>query len=390
VTAVAAGEPLVLAGDERFARFARVEWWDQARLARARVLVCGAGALGNEVVKDLALLGVGHLVVADMDVVEKSNLTRSVLFREGDAGRPKAACAARAARELYPGIDARAVVGNIAADLGLGWVRWADVVVGALDNREARVFLNAACARLGRPWIDGGIDVLDGIARGFHPPATACYECTMSEVDWRLIEQRRSCTMLARRALAAGGTPTTPTTASLVGALQAQEVLKLLHGLPALLGQGFVFEGATHTSYAVSYPIDPECRWHEPPAPIDALADVGLDSPLGALWSAAKAVLGDVDALELGRELVEHLTCVRCGARRPVLRPIDAVAEEDAVCAACGGDATPSFLHTIARGSSYLERTVRELGLPARDVVWARCGDRFHGFELQAEAGEAT
>src|SRR4029079_10804310 len=115
---------------------ARVEWWDQARLARARVLVCGAGALGNEVIKDLALLRIGQLAVGDMDVVEKSNLTRSVLFRERDAGKPKAECAARAAGELYPGIEARAVVGNIAADLGLGWVRWADVVVGALDNRE--------------------------------------------------------------------------------------------------------------------------------------------------------------------------------------------------------------------------------------------------------------
>jgi adenylyltransferase/sulfurtransferase len=390
VTAVAAGEPLLLADDERFARFARVEWWDQARLAAARVLVCGAGALGNEVIKNLALLGVGHLVVADMDKVERSNLTRSVLFREGDAGESKAACAARAARELYPSIDAHFIDGNIAADLGLGWVRWADVVVGALDNREARVFLNAACARVGRPWIDGGIEVMNGVARGFHPPATSCYECTMSEVDWRLIEQRRSCTMLARRALAAGGTPTTPTTASIVGAIQAQEVLKLLHGLPALLGKGFVFEGATHTSYAVSYPVHPDCPWHESPAPIDALSGVGLDSPLAEVWSAAEATLGGVDALELGRELVESLACVQCGAVRTVLCSIDAVAAEDAACAVCGGDCTPSFLHTIARGSDYLARTVRELGLPAWDVVWARRGDRFHGFELAAEAGAAA
>jgi adenylyltransferase/sulfurtransferase len=151
-------------------------------LRKARVLVAGAGALGNEVIKNFALLGVGHLAIADMDTIEISNLTRSPLFREADAGKPKAECAAR---DLYPAIDARPLVGNITADLGLGWVRWADVVVGALDNREARIFINSACARLGKPWIDGGIEVLQGIARGFHPPHTACYQCTMSEVTGR-------------------------------------------------------------------------------------------------------------------------------------------------------------------------------------------------------------
>ena len=121
--------PLVLDADERFSRFDKVEWWDRSRMRSARVLVAGAGALGNEVIKNLALLGIGHLAVADMDHVEISNLTRSPLFRASDAGQPKAECAVRAARDLYPDIDARALVGNITADLGLGWVRWADVVV---------------------------------------------------------------------------------------------------------------------------------------------------------------------------------------------------------------------------------------------------------------------
>lgn len=379
--------PLVIdprTADERFSRFERVEWWDQSRLRDARVLVAGAGALGNEVIKNLALLGIGHLAIADMDSIEISNLTRSALFREADAGKPKAECAARAARELYPAIDARALHGNITADLGLGWVRWADVVVGALDNREARVFINSACARVGKPWIDGGIEVLQGVARGFHPPRTACYECTMSEVDWEVINKRRSCSMLARRALAHGGTPTTPTTASVIGAIQAQEVVKILHGLPALLGRGFVFEGATHSSYSVSYPISPDCPWHEPVTPIDAI-DGGWDTPLEAVWRRAEVVLGVVDAIELARELVEELECVACGRRRTILRAADAVSESDAVCDACGSDSTPHFIHSIARGSVLLERSPRAIGLPRWDIVWARRGDRFHGFELEAE-----
>ncbi len=157
----------------RFARLERIEWWDQARLRGARVLVVGAGALGNEALKNLALLGVGTVAVVDLDRVEKSNLCRSVLFRESDEGRPKALCAAAAMRQLYPEIRVFPIVGNVLADVGLGWFRGADVIVGALDNREARVFVNAACARVGRPWFDGGIDVLQGIVRGFAPPRTA-------------------------------------------------------------------------------------------------------------------------------------------------------------------------------------------------------------------------
>ncbi len=134
------------ANEGRFARFAAIKWWDQSLLTAARVLVVGAGALGNEVIKNLALLGVGNLIIADMDRVEESNLSRSILFRPEDEGEFKATAAARASRQIYPGMTAVAAVGNVLSDIGLGYFRWAQVVVGALDNREARVFVNQACA----------------------------------------------------------------------------------------------------------------------------------------------------------------------------------------------------------------------------------------------------
>src|ERR1043166_4976264 len=131
--------------DGRFDRFKLISWWDQQRLARARVLVVGAGALGNEIIKNLALLGVGNLFIADMDRIENSNLSRSVLYREKDNGTLKATAAARAAKEIYPEIKATAFNGNIVHDLGLGVFHWADVVIGGLDNREARLAINRAC-----------------------------------------------------------------------------------------------------------------------------------------------------------------------------------------------------------------------------------------------------
>jgi len=314
-------------GESRFARLERIGWWDQARLSRARVLVVGAGALGNEVVKNLALLGIGHLVVADMDHVELSNLSRSVLFREADEGAAKAERAVQAARQIYPDLAARAVVGNVLAAVGLGYFRWADAVVGALDNREARVFVNSACARVGRPWFDGAIEVLQGVARGFAPPRTACYECTMSEVDWTLLNKHRSCSLLARRALASNGTPTTPTTASVIGAIQVQELVKHLHGLGALLGSGFVFDGAEHSSYRVEYPVNPDCPWHEEPAAIESFPQFTSDTRFDTLWQEAGRRLGGVDAIDLAREIVERAECATCGHQREVLATAESVRE---------------------------------------------------------------
>src|SRR5437762_11572728 len=197
--------------EERFSRFGLIAWWDQKKLARARVLVIGAGALGNEIVKNLALLGIGNIFIADKDRIEHSNLSRSVLYRESDAGKFKAEIAARAARDIYPQINVGCFVGDIVHDLGVGVFRWADLVIGGLDNREARLAINRNCWRVNRPWIDGAIEQIQGVARVFIPSTDGpCYECTMSENDWKLLQARRACNLLSRQQMEEGKTPTTP------------------------------------------------------------------------------------------------------------------------------------------------------------------------------------
>jgi adenylyltransferase/sulfurtransferase len=277
------------------------------------------------------------------------------------------------------------LVGNVLSDVGLGYFRWAHVVVGAVDNREARVFVNRACAQVGRPWIDGGIEVLSGIVRGFAPPATACYECTMGQADWDLLAKRRSCSLLARRAMVEGGAPTTPTTASIIAGIQAQEAVKRLHGLDSLAGRGFIFEGLTHHSYTVDYPILEGCRWHEAPAPIEAVAEWGSDTPLREIRDGAAARLGGLDAIDLARELVEDLECPSCGRHKRILQPVDRIREDQALCEACGAECAPRFLHSLGADSGLLDLTAGQLGLPAWDVLWARRGEATLGIELAAD-----
>ncbi|MCP4690632.1 MAG: ThiF family adenylyltransferase [Desulfobacterales bacterium] len=369
----------------RFARFDAIEWWDQSRLKTARVLVVGAGALGNEILKNLALLGLGNVVIVDMDIIEKSNLSRSILFRESDEGISKAERAAHMMKEICPDVNPTPLMGNILSDVGLGYFRWADVVVGALDNREARVYVNSVCSMLHRPWIDGGIEVLQGIVRGFAPPDTACYECTMSKADWDLINQRRSCSLLARRAMAQRGTPTTPTTASVIGGIQAQEVVKMLHGLETLRGKGWFFDGLSHDSYRVEYQVNPDCGCHEPPSPVHSFKDVTSDAPLRILAERASRLLDGLDAVDLGREQIRDLTCPSCGRVEEVWRSEEKISEDQAVCGHCGHESVPAFFHSLEAGSALLERTPRQLGLPPWDIVWARRDASMVGLEISGD-----
>ena len=369
----------------RFARFEAIEWWDQSRLRDARILLIGAGALGNEVLKNFALLGVGHVVVVDMDRIELSNLSRSVLFRESDAGEPKAATAARAATAIYPDARIVPITGNVLGDVGLGWFCWAQVVIAALDNREARVFVNSACAKVGRPWIDGGLEALQGIVRVFAPPATACYECTMGRVDWEQLNQRRSCSLLARRAAESRGTPTTPVTASVIGALQTQEAVKLLHDLEGLRGRGMMFDGANATTWQVEYPINPDCEWHEAPARIERATDLSSDAPLRTVFERGRAMLGGIDSLDFSREVVERVSCPSCGSTRDVYAPLDQVAQTDALCASCGAECVPHLVHSASQGDASLDRSIRDAGLPTWDIFWARHGDDMIGIEIAGD-----
>jgi len=187
------------------------------------VLDAGAGALGNEILKNMALLGFPRIVVVDMDFIERSNLSRAVLFREGQVGQSKAEAAAQSFQALS---NNRSIVKAISADIvhgcGLGLFAWSDLIIAGLDNREARLWINRAAWKTNRPWIDGAIEGINGIARVFLPGAAPCYECTLGQTDWELLDRRLSCNLLRREAVTEGKVPTTPTISSISAGIQVQ------------------------------------------------------------------------------------------------------------------------------------------------------------------------
>ena len=365
---------LYIDDSDRYSRLRLIGWWDQDKIRAAKVLVVGAGAIGNEVLKNLALLGVGRIWVLDLDEIEDSNLTRSVLFRHEDCGKSKAIAAAEEVRDINPDVKITPIHGNVITDIGLGLFREVDVVIGALDNREARLWVNRSCWKVSTPWIDGGIQEISGVAKVFVPPDGACYECAMTENDYRLINLRYSCPLLKREDLMAGKVPTAPTIASMIGGLQVQEALKLIHGLPVDQGQALVWNGQANNFYKTAYQRKEDCLSHDTyDEPIE-LPLTAAGSTADDLVDAASSHFGGKKQLTLGldRDLVVSLDCA-CGNSRRVMQPQQLVGAGEAKCPSCGQAAKPQLEHSVDAGSGLAKEKLTALGIPAYDIV--RVGD---------------
>ena len=276
--------------------FTLLSWFKKERVRDARVLVVGAGALGNEVVKDLTLFGVGHIFVVDFDRIEISNLTRSVLFREEDAfeHRFKGDVVAKRAMEINPQIKVVPIVGNLFSDVGLALYRSVDVIIGCLDSRLARYQLNRMAMRAGKTWIDGSIENLTGVVKVF-TPGINCYECGLSREEFNIIMLRTGCADVVRTQASQGRVATTPISASIVGAIQSQEAMKMIHldsydseHLPftTLQGKMFHYEGLTNSTHVYRLASwKKNCPSHEKWGP------VVTDENLSADMSVKEAII---------------------------------------------------------------------------------------------------
>uniref|UniRef100_A0A8D3CJA2 Ubiquitin-like modifier activating enzyme 7 n=1 Tax=Scophthalmus maximus TaxID=52904 RepID=A0A8D3CJA2_SCOMX len=125
----------------------------------------GAGAIGCELLKNFALIGLGAgeeggITVTDMDFIERSNLNRQFLFRSQDIGKPKSEVAAKAVREINPQMNITAHQNRLDPDseevYGYDFFMGLNGVAAALDNVEARVYLDGRCVQHKRPLLEGG------------------------------------------------------------------------------------------------------------------------------------------------------------------------------------------------------------------------------------------
>ena len=375
--------------ETRYSRLELIPWWNQETLRNATVMVVGAGAIGNELIKNLALLGIGKIVIVDMDKIEQTNLTRSVLYRMKDVGKYKSEAAAEAAMEINPDVKAIYLNRNIVTDIGLGVFRNMDIVLGGLDNREARLAINQACYRVNKPWIDGAIEVLNGFARVFMPPGP-CYECTMTETDWKLINKRKSCALLTHDQMLEGKTPTTPTSSSVIAGIQVQEMLKILHSdrnLPTLAGKGYVFNGLTHDSFVVEYQLKDDCMSHDLYEDIKTTGWSARTLTIKDMLKQVEADLGEGALIEFDRDIATVATCT-CGHKKDIYTTVNRLRGADIVCDECGKAMQFETVHTINGTEDFLDKTLFEIGIPLYHIIAARKGMNYKYYELSEDKEE--
>lgn len=229
--------------DERYRRQAEVVGEDgQAALARARVVIAGAGGLGSAIALYSAAAGIGQIRIVDCDTVEESNLNRQILYRTGDIGAEKVIAAAEDLRALNPGVEIEPIHTRITDETAAYLVEGADLVLDALDNYPARYALAHAAWQRGIPFLHGAVHGLYGQASTIIPGRSPCLRCIVPSPP------------------APGATPILGVTTGVIGSIQATEAIKHLTGLGILLtGRVLFWDGVRGDVEVLAIQGDPAC-----------------------------------------------------------------------------------------------------------------------------------
>lgn len=156
----------------------------QRKMSEISMFLVGAGAIGCEMLKNWALMGVAttpnaRVVITDMDTIEKSNLNRQFLFRNSDVGKPKSSTAAEAATQMNPAMRIEAHLNRVGKETEAIYTdeffESNFAIINALDNLEARLYVDQRCVNTQRPLIDSGTLGTKGNVQVVIPHLTESY-----------------------------------------------------------------------------------------------------------------------------------------------------------------------------------------------------------------------
>ena len=229
----------MMSRDARHLALEQVGILGQRRIADGTALLIGAGGIGCASAAYLASSGVGHILIADFDTVDETNLGRQILYTPQDVGQRKAEVAATRLNELNPDIKVTAITDRLQGDALTEAVKASDVVLDGCDNFATRFEINDACVAAGRRLVSGAAIRLEGQIAVFGPNfATApCYRCLYTEAD----ESLDTC---------AGNGVLSPVP-GVIGTMMAVETLKYFAGIPSDTSLLRLYDAASSEFHAV-------------------------------------------------------------------------------------------------------------------------------------------
>jgi len=247
---------------DMLSRMKLYEWYDEAKVRSKKILLAGAGALGNEVAKNLILSGYKKITIIDMDHIVHSNLSRCVFFRKGDADKKRYKARVLAER--------LAEITDVSIDYYIDRVQNMDdnileeydIALGCLDNIEARLHINSHAYYHHIPYIDGATHGMVGKVQVVVPPITPCLQCSMNVTHSKVMEKRFSCTG-KDVSYFEPNMPSDINTTSIIAAIQVQETLKITHGMENYIKNIFYYDGNRNFSSVLEISFNPSCPNHD-------------------------------------------------------------------------------------------------------------------------------
>ncbi len=240
--------------DEQLLRFSRqimlpeMDVAGQQKLVDATVLIVGMGGLGCPAAMYLTAAGVGHLIIADDDTVELTNLQRQIAHEQRNLGESKVSSAEASLRGLNPDVRVTQIDKRLEGESLNQAVSGADVVVDASDNFATRFAINRSCLKNHKPLVSGAAIRMEGQVAVFDSgnPESPCYQCLYSEN----IEGDANCSQNGVMAPLVG----------IIGSVQAMETIKVITGIGSnLTGRLLLLDATTMHWREMKLPCDPNC-----------------------------------------------------------------------------------------------------------------------------------
>lgn len=221
----------------------------QKKLLKGSVLIIGAGGLGSPAALYLAAAGVGHIGIADADVVDLSNLQRQVIHTTADLDKPKVESARETMEAINPDVKVTTYHDFIASDNIMDIIKDYDFILDGTDNFPAKFLINDGCVMAKKPFCHAGILRFGGQLMTYVPEeGVPCYRCVFKNPP------PKDAVPTCKQAGVIGAM------AGIIGCLQAMEAIKYLTGAGELLtGTLLTYDGLTNEFRKVKLPRDVHC-----------------------------------------------------------------------------------------------------------------------------------
>lgn len=335
---------------------------DTAKMIKScKILVIGVGAGGNEVLKNLLLMGFGNFTILDFDTVEDSNLSRTTLFRKEDIGKSKSLVAAERLKEmaLHANPNIVGLHGNFMTDFGKGLFMEHDIVISCVDTQKCRAYINDWCVRTKTPFFEMGFEKYtvnitffapegqmkqkDGAVIEKLPTSDGVFPeflgefpvCLREEIGYGSFDEKRnSCSGFKVKDDNLAKIPTIQVSAAMAGTLISTELVKYLSGIDSIRNKMLLYSGLTYETVQVGYRRSPKCKIHDEKILIDTI-EVATNPTLKDILEKVEDYYGAKVLLSLPDDILISGHCHSCGKAIKYLKRASEMYDDERWCEDC-------------------------------------------------------